>query len=154
MTGTVSHHCLQLLQLLPVKFVTPGSPAQAPPGSVLLNGVRQIHGREEDHVVKSSSQSSESDDAKSISTEHEVVILNSVIFTQAAVAHIHQTTLFTELTSAHFIPSPVSSFLLADLLNLLEKKEISSTAAKRVSTFLTSLYSAYVASFLSCVAIL
>ncbi|KAF4801212.1 Glutamyl-tRNA(Gln) amidotransferase subunit B, mitochondrial [Turdus rufiventris] len=28
--------------------------------------------------------------------------------------------------------SPVSSFLLADLLNLLEKKEISSTAAKRV----------------------
>ncbi|KAI1238433.1 Glutamyl-tRNA(Gln) amidotransferase subunit B, partial [Lamprotornis superbus] len=57
-------------------------------GSVLLNGVRQIHGREEDHVVKSSSQSSECDD--------------------------------------------VSSFLLADLLNLLEKNQISSTAAKQV----------------------
>lgn len=72
-----------------MKLVTPGSPAQAPPGSVLLNGVRQIHGREEDHVIKSSSQSSECDDGKTISTEHEVVILNCVIFTQAAVAQIH-----------------------------------------------------------------
>ncbi|NXS16396.1 GATB amidotransferase, partial [Mystacornis crossleyi] len=37
--------------------------------------------------------------------------------------------------------SPVSSFLLADLLNLLEKKEISSTAAKQVSILLILLYS-------------
>lgn len=81
-------------------------------------------------------------------------MLNCVIFRQAAVAQIYSSTLFSEVTSAHFFPSPVSSFLLADLLNLLEKKEISSTAAKQVSTFLILLYSASLAAYFSCVAIL
>lgn len=79
-------------------------------------------------------------------------MLNCVIFRQATVAYIYCPTLFSEVTFAPFFPSPVSSCLLADLLNLLEKKEISSTAAKQVSTFLILLY--FVAAYSIPVAIL
>lgn len=81
-------------------------------------------------------------------------MLHCVIFRQAAVAWIYYCTLSSEVTSAPFFPSPVSSFLLADLLNLLVKKDISSTAAKQVSTFLFLLCFGSVAAYSIYVAIL